>query len=154
MRQTDVQWPGANSLFFTTRGMSCIPRMVSAGRRCRPIFFAANHLGPDARLTSVGIDGKKPRWQGAAWSISPVDTWHSVQSQRHKLGPRSNPRAIPGALITFEAHFSAQAPFFRAIFGTSSFSRAIPATMSLARYYKSNNFIFETRFQRALASKT
>jgi hypothetical protein len=89
-----------------------------------------------------------------AWSISPVDTWHNVQSQRRKLRPCSNPRAIPGALIVFEAHFSAQGPFFRAILGIISFSGAIPATMSLARYYKSNNFIFETRFQRTLVSKT
>jgi hypothetical protein len=87
-----------------------------------------------------------------AWSISPVDTWHNVQSQRQKLRLCSNPRAIPGALIAFEAHLSAQDPFFRAIFGTSSFSRAIPATMSLARYYKSDNKIFETRFQRTLVS--
>jgi hypothetical protein len=128
--------------------------MVRAGRGRRPIFFAANHLGPDARLTSVAVEGKKPRWQGMAWSISLVDTWHNVQSQRQKLRPRSNPRAIPGALIAFEAHFSAQCPFFRAIFGTMSFSGAIPGTMSVARYYKSNNFIFETRFQRTLVSKT
>jgi hypothetical protein len=57
-------------------------------------------------------------------------------------------------LVIFEAHFFPQGPFPRAIFGTISFSRAIPATMSWARYYKSNNFIFETRCQRTLVSKT
>jgi hypothetical protein len=132
MCQIAVQSKNRNSFFFTRWGMSRIPRIVPAGRRRRPIFFADNHLGQDAGLTSVGIDGKTPRWQGVTWSISPVDTWHNVQSQRHKVRLRSNPRAIPGARIAFEAHFSAQGPFFRAIFGTSSFSRAIAATMSLA----------------------
>jgi hypothetical protein len=36
-------------------------RMVSPGCRRRPIFFAANQLGQHAGLTSVGIEGKKPR---------------------------------------------------------------------------------------------
>jgi hypothetical protein len=36
-------------------------RMVQDGRRRRPIFLADNQLGPDARLTSVGIEEKTPR---------------------------------------------------------------------------------------------
>jgi hypothetical protein len=65
--------------------------------------------------------------------------WHNVQNNRRQLTPGANLCAIPGALITFEAHCSAQGPFFRAILGTISFSAAISATMSGARYYKSNN---------------
>jgi hypothetical protein len=58
MSWIDAKSSGANSLFFTIRGMNHIPRMARAGRRRRPIFFADNHLGRHARLTSVGIDEK------------------------------------------------------------------------------------------------
>jgi hypothetical protein len=88
-----------------------------------------------------------------AWIFQPDDIWHNAEIDRRKLDLGVNPLVIPGALSAFERHFSAQGPFFRAIFGTISLSGAILGTMSLARYYKSNNFIFETRFQRTLVSK-
>jgi hypothetical protein len=64
MCQITAQSPGRISLFFTIRGINCIPRMVSTGRRRRPIFLADSHLGQDARLTSVGIEERTPREYG------------------------------------------------------------------------------------------
>jgi hypothetical protein len=153
MLQTTVQSKNRNPLFFTRRGMNPVPRMVNAGCRRRPIFLAANHLGPDARLTSVGIEGKSPADKGWAWILWPVDIWRNAQKDRHQLSPAANHGAIPGALITFAAHFLAEGPFSRAISGTRSFSGAILGTMPSLRYYNRHIFSFETRFRPALASK-
>jgi hypothetical protein len=46
----------------------------------------------------------------------PVDFWHNVRKDRHELKPCANLGALSGALTIFEAHFSAQGPFFRSIF--------------------------------------
>ena len=71
--------------------------------------------------------------------ISPVDIRHNVQSDRRKLRLGANPRAIPGALVIFEAHFTPQSPFSRAIFAAMLFSGAVPPTIASLRCYNGHN---------------
>jgi hypothetical protein len=124
-------YSGANSLFFTIRGIEAIPRMVHAGYRRRSIFFADDHLGREARFTSVGIEGKTPHWQGTGLAIGPVDIWHNVQSGRRKRRLCSKPRLLSGQLsvssgdnwqkVLFPGRFVRRIPFCGAIFRATPF---------------------------------
>jgi hypothetical protein len=49
-----------NSFFFSPSPALGHLSARRAGGRRRPIFLGENQLGPDARLTSVAVEGKKP----------------------------------------------------------------------------------------------
>jgi len=86
-------------------GTNLFPRMAIVVGRRQPIFFADNHLGRDARLTSVGKEGKKPHWQGMGLAIWPDDIWRHVQSERRKLRLCSKPRPLSVA-VSVPSHAS------------------------------------------------
>ena len=104
-----------NSFFFGPAPAFGHPPIVRAGRRRRPIFLAANQLGPDARLTSVGRGGRNtPLARGGTSLMAgrnptqcpkrPTQSWTLCQSARNSWH-----------IDHFERHFSTQCPFCRAI---------------------------------------
>jgi hypothetical protein len=107
--------------------------MVYAAGRRRPILFADNQLGRDARLTSVGIERKTPRWQGMGLAIWSVDIWHNVQSQRHELTRCSNPRPLSGALFIPSGDYWEKVFFPRRFMRQSCSSGAISDTIPFIR---------------------
>jgi hypothetical protein len=133
MSSIDVKSSGANSFFFTIWGIDPLPRMVHAAGRRRPIFFADNHLGRDARFTSVGIERKMPHWQGMGLAIGSVDSWHNVQSERRKLTRCSNPRPLSGVLFIPSGDYWENAVFSGRFMRQSFFCSAISDTISFFR---------------------
>jgi hypothetical protein len=142
-----------NCFFFTMRGIGFVPRMVHVVDRRRPIFFADNHLGREARLTSVGIEGKTPHWQGMGLTIRPVDIRHNVQSERRKLRPCSNPRRLSGAVFIPSGVYYHSVFFSGRFVRESPFSGAIFRATSLLGDNIRHHFRVETRFRRDFAPR-
>ena len=154
MYKIGVQSDNRISVFFRPTPALGRPPIRRAGRRRRRIFLAANHLGPDARLTSVGIDEEN----------APLARDVANHFAGHYLAQCPN-RATPSGTVRQSArNFWNVVRFRRACFGTMCFSSgrfpaqcrfcgAISGTMSIARDYKSDKVNFETRFRRDLRPK-
>ncbi len=112
MCQITAQSSGRISLFFTSGGIDGILRTAPVGRRRRPIFFAANHLGRDSRLTSVGVEETKSRRAGCTGLV-----WPTLP------GTKSFPPGHFWQKVLSFRRVVARSPFFQAIGGTTSVFR-------------------------------